>query len=205
MKKAICSSLAAAQLMAPWFAFAQTSAPFAPRADPLTGAAQPGPLLSVSPSRLQFGLVGVGRTKDLTLTVQNVGDGKLVGAATVEGPFTISGSKYSLRSGQSKVLKVRYRPTAEGTNSKLLVLSGETAVTVPVSGVARTPPPPPGKLKTTSRPALRFDEEDAADFVARVLFRRNQLRTEAGHAGRSVSINLHPGLSAEAGGTTAAP
>jgi len=129
----------------------------------LTGSPSPGPVLAVSPSTLDFGLVGVGRTKDLTLTVENVGGGKLSGTATVTAPFAIGDNHYSLRSGQSKSLRVRYMPTAEGTDSRSVVFSGEMAVTVPVTGVARTPPSPPGKLKITSR----FPEEEAADFIAR--------------------------------------
>lgn len=165
MNRTICGTLAAAQLMAPWFAFAETSATSPPRTDQVAGSSQPGAVLAVSPSQLQFGLVGVGRTRELKLRVQNVGDDKLVGSATVAAPFTITGHKYSLGSGQSKVFTVWYRPTAEGTNSQLVVFSGERAVTVPVIGMARTPPPPPGKLKLTSR-AARFAEEDAADFIA---------------------------------------
>jgi len=131
--------------------------------NPLTGSPPPGPVLAVSPSILDFGLAGVGRPKDLMLTVQNKGGGKLAGTATVTAPFVISDNQYSLRSGQSKALRVRYMPTAQGTNSGSVVFSGEKSVTVAVTGVARTPPSPPGNLKITSR----FGEEEAADFIAR--------------------------------------
>jgi hypothetical protein len=127
------------------------------------------------PSALDFGLVGVGRTKDLTLTVRNAGGGKLAGTATVSTPFSIvAGNHYSLGGNQTQQLTVRYRPTAEGTNTQLLVFSGGSAATVPVTGSARIPPPPPGGLRITgtpssraSTPAAKFAEEEAADFIAR--------------------------------------
>lgn len=163
MRMAICSVLVAAQLMTCWFAFAQSKTHSPLRTSQLIGSSQPSPVLAVSPSTLDFGLVGVGRSKDLTLKVQNVGGGELTGTATVTAPFVIAGNNYSLRSGQSKSLKVRYMPTVQGTNSKSVVFSGQSAVAVPVTGVARIPPSPPGNLKITSP----FTEEETADFIVR--------------------------------------
>ena len=162
MKRAIFGTLVATQLIGTGFAVAQTNTSSPAGMSPLTGSPPPGPVLAVSPSILDFGLVGVGRTKDLTLTVQNVGGGKFTGTATVTAPFAVDDNHYSLRSGQSKSLRVRYMPTAEGTDSRSVVFSGEMAVTVAVTGVARTPPSPPGNLKISSR----FTEEEAADFIA---------------------------------------
>jgi len=167
MKKAVCGALVATQLLAVRFALAQTNLLPPHETSPWAGASQPGPVLAVSPSLLQFGLVGVGRTKDLTLTVQNVGGGQLAGTATVAAPFAIADNDYSLRGGQSKLLRVRYGPTAQGTNSQSIVFSGRCAATVPVAGVALTPPPPPGKPRIISPNPSRFAEADAADFIAR--------------------------------------
>ena len=158
MKRAIWSAVVVAQLAVLWSAVAQTSR--------LAGSDQPGPVVAVSPGVLDFGLVGVGRTKDLSLTVRNAGGGVLNGAATVEAPFTVAGGGYSLRSGQSQSLTVRYRPTAEGTNSQSLVFSGGSAATVRLIGSARIPPQPPGKPRIISKRSRRFSEEDAADFIA---------------------------------------
>jgi len=158
------------QLLGAWVAVAQTNQ--------VAGSDQPGPVTAISPSGLDFGLVGVGRTKDLLLTVKNAGGGTLAGTATVSAPFSIvAGSNYSLGGNQSQRLTVRYGPTAEGTDSQLLVFSGGSAATVPVTGSARTPPPPPGSPRITgttsnhaSTPAAKtrkFAEEEEADFIAR--------------------------------------
>ena len=163
MRMVIWGALAATQLMTCSFSFAQTNTHSASRTNWVIGSAQPSPVLAVSPSTLDFGLIGVGRSKDLTLKVQNVGGGELTGTATVTAPFVIAGNNYSLRSGQSKSLRVRYMPTVQGTNSKSVVFSGQSAVAVPVTGVARTPPSPPGNLKITSP----FTEEETADFIVR--------------------------------------
>ena len=135
---------------------------------PSAGAAQASPLLAVSPGILDFGLVGVGRTKELALTVQNVSGGALKGKASVTGPFSIASDSYSLRSGQSASFTVRYKPSAEGTNRQSIVFSVEgSSATVPVVGSARIPPPPPGKLTVVSKPGGHFAEAEAADFIVR--------------------------------------
>jgi len=133
----------------------------------LVGSSQPGPLLAVSPSALNFGLVGVGRSKQLAFTVQNVGSGILNGTATVAAPFNLSGNAYWLQNSQSQSISVRYMPTAEGTNSESVVFSGANAGTVAVTGFARRPPGAPGKPRVVSKPSTQFTEEEDADFIAR--------------------------------------
>ncbi len=55
------------------------------------------PLISVSPSSINFGGINVGGTTDRSFTVKNVGGGVLTGDATTTMPFTIiSGGSYSL-------------------------------------------------------------------------------------------------------------
>jgi len=140
------------------------------------GTPQAGPVVAVSPGALNFGLVGVGRVKELTLTLENTGGGWVAGVATVPKPFSILASeRYAIAAGHSYLLTVRYAPTAEGTNSDVLVISGAAAV--PVMGFARRPPQPPGKPRIaatasnhTSTPRARptkFAEAQTADFIAR--------------------------------------
>jgi hypothetical protein len=105
------------------------------------------PVICVSPSSLDFGRVAIGRTNDLYLRVQNLGSGTLTGSATTSPPFSIiAGRTYSLGSGQSQLIGVRYLPRVEGTNSQSVALSGGGNATVAVSGVAKTIrlPPPTG-------------------------------------------------------------
>jgi hypothetical protein len=157
-----------AQWAALCFAVEQATPASRTQANPEAGAAQPATLIAVSPGVLDFGLVGVGRTKELALTVQNVGGAALKGKASVTGPFSMPSDSYSLRSGQSASLTVRYRPTAEGTNrhSIVFLIEGST-VTVPLIGSARVPPVPPEKPRVASKPSGHFNEVDATDFIVR--------------------------------------
>jgi hypothetical protein len=165
---AVRITIVVAQLAALRFAVAQTPPDSRTQANASAGAAPPSALIAVSPGALDFGLVGVGRTKELAFTVQNVGGGVLKGKANVTGPFGVASDSYSLRSGQSASLTVRYTPTAEGTNRQSIVFSGEgSTATVPVIGSARIPPSPPGKLSVVSKRPERFAEGEAADLIVR--------------------------------------
>jgi hypothetical protein len=74
------------------------------------------PVLSVSPSSLDFGPVPVNTSKDLTLTVTNTGGSTLTGSATTTAPFNLpSGAAFSLTAGQSQDITVRFSPTSAGT------------------------------------------------------------------------------------------
>jgi len=111
---------------------------------------------------LDFGLVGVGRSKELSLTVSNAGGGILKGRATASRPFRLAGEKYSLRAGQSKSLTVRYQPSNAGTNTGSVLLSGGTPVHIALNGWARVPPKPPQKLRVVTPEDVR-----QADFIVR--------------------------------------
>ncbi len=128
---------------------------------------QLAPVIAVSPNALDFGLVGAGRTKQLTLTLRNAGSGALDGVATVPAPFSLSGNAYVLQSGQSQTISVRYEPTAEGTNVASILFSGGNGATVRVSGHARMPPRPPGNVHIARKPSSHFNEEDDADVIIR--------------------------------------
>jgi Abnormal spindle-like microcephaly-assoc'd, ASPM-SPD-2-Hydin len=167
MKEGVWITVAVVQSTVSWLAVAQTETASPAQTNLLAGSGQQSPVIAVSPGVLDFGLVGVSRTKDLTITVRNVGGGLLQGKATVEAPFSVAGNSYSLRSGQSQSLTVQYTPTAQGTNRQSLVFSGGSTATVPVIGSARFPPPPPGKPHLTSKPSQRFVEEEVADFIVR--------------------------------------
>lgn len=99
-------------------------------------AVMTSPIISVSPTALNFGQVMLGQTNDLMLTVRNIGGGTLQGMVTVPLPFSISsGSSYSLSSDQSQVVTVRFQPPSAGTFSQRITLTGGGGASVPVSGV----------------------------------------------------------------------
>jgi hypothetical protein len=159
MKKALGTTLVAAQLMGVWLAGAQTNHVSATKqqqpsvneanAKPVAAAGtDSNPVISVSPGSLDFGLVPVGETSSLTLTVKNGGSGTLTGAAIASPPFGVaSNGSYALGSSQSQVLVVRYTPTTEGTNRQSVALSGGGGATVIVSGRSVQRPLPPANLR----------------------------------------------------------
>src|SRR5512135_2096798 len=124
MTRPVGGTLIATQLLLWWFAGAQMETSSGAQENLRAGSDERGPVIAVSPSVLDFKVVGVGRASDLILTVKNVGGGILKGKATVPGPFSIKGGTYALTSGESKSLTVRYRPQAPGTNSAAVVLAG---------------------------------------------------------------------------------
>ncbi len=123
------------------------------------------PQITLSTSVLDFGPVGVGTAKELSLTVQNIGGGILKGRATVAGPFSIEGQNYALQSGQSQSITVRYEPEAPGTNREYVVFSGGSGARMRVTGRAGTIPSPPSDLRIANPSHSRFTEEAQADFV----------------------------------------
>jgi hypothetical protein len=85
-----------------------------------TGTGAAGPKLSVTPSStLDFGNVIVGSSSDKTLTIQNVGDGTLVGSVSSNAQFSVlSGSPFSLSAGSSANFTIRFSPTVAGIFTK---------------------------------------------------------------------------------------
>ena len=151
MKKALCTTLVATQLMGVWLAVAQTNNDCpAKQPQPVNQAStspvaavsaiSAKPRIAVSPSRLDFGRVAVGATTCLTFTVQNVGSGTLSGFAITSPPFCTSDSFYSLGSLQRQKIAVRYMPTANGTNlqSVTLKVKGGGDATLTLSGCGDT-------------------------------------------------------------------
>jgi hypothetical protein len=99
-----------------------------------TGVSTP-PVLTVTPTSLAFGSVSVGSSKDLTVTVKNVGGGTLAGSASTSAPFSVVGAaSYSLGANQTTVLTVRFSPTAPGAASRNLSLTGAGGGSVSLSG-----------------------------------------------------------------------
>jgi hypothetical protein len=114
---------------------------------------------------LDFGLVGMGRTSNLTFQVKNVGGGTVNGAATVTLPFRMDGGGYSLKSGESQALTIYYSPKSARSDSVSVTFTGARAPQVLVrgSGVkANNLPLPPQKLR-----GVTPEEVVHADFIVR--------------------------------------
>jgi len=108
------------------------------------GTASTNPVISVSPTSLDFGVLQVTKTRDLAFTVRNTGAGTLGGSASVAAPFSIvSGGNYSLVAGQSQSVTVRYSPTVGGTNSQNVTFTGGGGATANVHGLATLTNTPP--------------------------------------------------------------
>ena len=93
------------------------------------------PTISVTPSSLDFGGVGVGGSIDKTITVKNTGGGILAGSATANAPYAIaSGGTYNLSGGQSQTVTVRFAPTSAGTFASNVTFTGGAGASVTVTG-----------------------------------------------------------------------
>src|SRR5436309_2570053 len=107
----------------------------------------PPAAIDVRPSSRSFGNVPLGSSQDLTFTVQNVGDGVVTGTATTSAPFAVvSGGAYSLSTGQSQSVTVRFSPPSAAMFSGSVAFSGTggTSRFVSGSGIAVSPIAPAG-------------------------------------------------------------
>jgi len=89
---------------------------------------------------INLGTALVGTTNSGTLNVTNTGSGTLAGGFTINPPFYAPVTTYSLGSGLSVGLVVRYYPSAAGSQSQTLTLTGGGGGTCDLSGVATNTP-----------------------------------------------------------------
>ena len=93
------------------------------------------PIMLVTPRLMDFKLVPAGTTVTNHFVVENVGNGRLVGSATVAPPFKIiSGGEYSLKYGDAQIVTITYTPSASGTDERTVKFTGGNGATVPVVG-----------------------------------------------------------------------
>ena len=103
----------------------------------VTGSAFLQPTLSVTPSNLNFGAVGIGTTSNLSFTIQNTDGGTLSGGVSAPTPFGIvSGGTYNLLAGQTQTVTVVYQPTTAGTNVQTITFTGAGGAVAAVAGSA---------------------------------------------------------------------
>jgi len=106
------------------------------------------PALSVSPSgetAYVFGFVEVGDYKEAVFTLTNTGGGTLTGEARASAPYSIvSDASYTLASGASKQVVVRFGPTLPGVMTSTVSFSGGGGAVVLVVGTGYEEPAPEG-------------------------------------------------------------
>ena len=82
-------------------------------------------IILISPTRINFGTVKVGKSVTNTFLVENFGNGKLVGKASVSAPFKIlSGESYSLRNKEVQVVTVVYTPERSRNDKATVKFTG---------------------------------------------------------------------------------
>ncbi len=109
---------------------------------PVDGTGQLPPTCSIEPDTLDFGTVLLRQYQERTFTITNVGGGFLTGSVSESCPaysLTAGSGFYSLTSGQSKSVTVRFTPTAIGT-SICSVATGTGCPPVVVRGVGEAAP-----------------------------------------------------------------
>lgn len=106
-----------------------------------SGTTPAAPVCQVSVSQLDFAGVLVGSTKELPLTLTNLGGGTLTGAlaATGSGFSPRSPADFSLGAGQSVVRYVRFAPEREGPYAGTITLGGSGCGPIPCSGQGAVP------------------------------------------------------------------
>ena len=95
------------------------------------------PAIRVTPSIRDFGSLLVGAAATLNFTVQNMGGGLLTGVASVPAPFSVvTDANYSLASGQSRTVTVRYSAGPAGNYDRTVGFTGGGGATSTVLGSA---------------------------------------------------------------------
>jgi formylglycine-generating enzyme required for sulfatase activity len=126
-----------------------------------TGIPDPG-ICTVSPTELAFGTVTVGSESELDFTITNEGAGGLTGlvAESCDHFSIVAGSgAYTLQSGETRTVTIRYAPTVEGTHTCDVALGTECA-DVPCSGVGGSAPEENMVLVSAGTFTMGSDEDE---------------------------------------------
>ncbi len=129
--------------------------------EPLPGS----PVLSVSPSSLDFGTVSGGQTKDLTVTVSNTGSASVTVTGSVASPFRLQPASFTLSAGAQQVVSVRFAPVDATPQTTNITFRGDdsagSTLTVAVRGA--------GRSATPSAVVITSDSFQRADSAQNVL------------------------------------
>jgi PKD repeat protein len=84
----------------------------------------PPPLLTVSPTNINFGLVIIGQSSTQSFQLINTGGSTLTGSASTALPFAIgSGSPFSIAAGQTGLVQVSFAPTNAASFSNVVIFT----------------------------------------------------------------------------------
>jgi 3',5'-cyclic AMP phosphodiesterase CpdA len=93
---------------------------------------QQQPQIQLTPQGYDFGSIPVGScSSEYEFTLQNIGSGTATGTVSLTGDnpnqfqITSGGGYFSLSTGQTKSIKVRFCPTSNGDKSSILIADGE--------------------------------------------------------------------------------
>jgi len=131
------------------------------------------PIISLTPTSLDFKDVVVGSSKDLDITIENIGKSTLSGAVAATAPFSIiNADPFDLQAGVSKNITVRFGPGSEGDFSSNLIIESNDAGSphaVIVQGVGKLDP----ELKVVPGKLLNFGLVAIGDSVVLPLIVQN--------------------------------
>ena len=113
---------------------------------PGPGEELPGsPVLSASPSSLDFGTVSVGQTKDLSATVSNTGSASVTLTGSVASPFRLQPASFTLSAGAQQAVAVRFAPLDATAQNASIIFQGDdsagSSLTVAVRGAGQSAAP----------------------------------------------------------------
>lgn len=107
-----------------------------------TAPEDPDPELALTPDTLRFGNVTIGAHTDMSFIVRNGGGGRLIGnvaESCTDYSILSGGGQYSLGSGASLTVEVRFAPMSEGPSICLFPFHGGASVVC--TGIGVSPPP----------------------------------------------------------------
>ena len=112
------------------------------------------PVVSLSSSKLDFGVVQVGELKLMTITVSNIGGSQLTGTISSTSPFTVSSSpQLNVAPGGNQIIAVSFSPSVAGISVRSLTLStniGQILIPLQAVGAANPVNLKPPRIKTIS-------------------------------------------------------
>ncbi len=110
----------------------------------LTGSGSAGPECVLEPASLDFGLVTPGSSAEGVIVLSNRGGGVLTGSVVLPDSCDVfslvsGGGAYSLGTGESRTIRIRYSPLGAGAAVCELVTGSGACPTAGLSGSAATP------------------------------------------------------------------